>query len=94
MSVASPLAAERIRSRLARIAAGELPEGAAAAKHAWEIGDAERALLERALLDFEQAPIFTIHGFCQRVLTEDAFLAGRLFDQELIDEHFTCTPSR
>ena len=32
----------------------------------------DRALLLTALRDFDQAAIFTIHAFCQRVLTEHA----------------------
>ena len=36
-----------------------------------------------ALLDIDQAAIFTIHGFCQRVLTEHALESGQMFDCEL-----------
>lgn len=36
-----------------------------------------------ALLDIDKASIFTIHGFCQRVLTEHALESGQLFDAEL-----------
>ncbi|HMK64526.1 MAG TPA: UvrD-helicase domain-containing protein, partial [Thermodesulfobacteriota bacterium] len=41
------------------------------------------AVLRRALCDFDQAAIFTIHGFCQRTLQESAFESGALFDTEL-----------
>ncbi len=47
----------------------------------WEIDDAQRRKLERALFAFDVAPIYTIHGFCQRVLTEYAFASGRAFEQ-------------
>ncbi len=40
--------------------------------------------LEEALLNFDEAPIYTIHGFCQRVLTERAFESGALFNAELV----------
>ncbi len=40
--------------------------------------------LEEAHRNFDQAPIFTIHGFCQRVLAERAFESGTLFDAELV----------
>src|SRR5205823_5437679 len=30
------------------------------------------AILQRALDQFDQAPVFTIHGFCQRLLQEHA----------------------
>lgn len=39
--------------------------------------------LESALLSIDQAGIFTIHGFCQRVLREHALESGQLFDAEL-----------
>ncbi len=42
--------------------------------------------LERALAGFDEAPIYTIHGFCQRVLRERAFEAGLLFDSELTED--------
>ena len=42
--------------------------------------DAEDAttLLRAALRDFDEASIFTIHGFCQRTLHESAFESGSL----------------
>ena len=40
--------------------------------------------LEAALVNFDEAPIFTIHGFCRRVLAERAFESGTLFDAELV----------
>ena len=46
-------------------------------------------ILERinhALLDIDQAGIFTIHGFCQRILSEHALESGQLFDAELTDD--------
>jgi exodeoxyribonuclease V beta subunit len=46
-------------------------------------------LLEAALRDFDEAAIFTIHGFCQRTLQESAFESGSLFDTELKPEQET-----
>ncbi len=43
-------------------------------------------LLEDALRDFDTASIFTIHGFCQRVLREHAFESGAAFDSELLPD--------
>lgn len=40
--------------------------------------------IHAALIDFDKAAIFTIHGFCQRVLAENAFEARNLFDTELV----------
>ena len=41
-------------------------------------------LLREALRTFDEAAIFTIHGFCRRMLQENAFESGSLFDTELI----------
>ena len=40
-------------------------------------------ILRTALRDFDEAPIYTIHGFCQRALHENAFESMGLFDTEL-----------
>ena len=42
--------------------------------------------LRRALMDFDQAAIYTIHGFCQRILHEYAFETGSSFDAELVPD--------
>ncbi|MFZ1984437.1 MAG: UvrD-helicase domain-containing protein, partial [Desulfatitalea sp.] len=39
-----------------------------------------------ALIDFDRAAIFTIHGFCQRVLSYFAFETGHLFEAELTQD--------
>lgn len=90
---------ERVRSRLAearkvineRIAS--LPSGAPADNTLNDFIDGlvKRGLapelakqrLEAALLNIDQAGIFTIHGFCQRILREHALESGELFDAEL-----------
>lgn len=51
--------------------------------------DRAEAALERiqdALRDFDSTAIFTIHGFCHRVLTDHAFETGDRFDTELMTE--------
>jgi exodeoxyribonuclease V beta subunit len=52
----------------------------------WRLDGPARERLRRALLGFDRASIFTIHAFCQRVLNENAFLHGRLFDEEAVNE--------
>ncbi len=42
------------------------------------------ARLHEALIDFDQAAIYTIHGFCQRIIHENAFETHNLFDTELV----------
>lgn len=45
--------------------------------------ESARRRLTHALNDFDQASIFTIHGFCMRTLMDHAFGSGILFDTEL-----------
>src|SRR5262249_51731114 len=53
----------------------------------WMIDDDARRRLRVAVTAFDHAPITTIHGFCHRILIEDAFSARRLFDQtQIADE--------
>ena len=53
-----------------------------------EITDSEQAaawllLAERQM---DEAAVFTIHGFCQRMLSLNAFESGMLFEQKLIED--------
>ncbi len=43
-------------------------------------------LIQDALINFDNAAIFTIHGFCQRILHENAFETQSLFDTELVTD--------
>lgn len=40
--------------------------------------------LQRALVSFDEAAVYTIHGFCKRVLTDNAFEAHLRFESELV----------
>ncbi len=40
--------------------------------------------LQLALVSFDEAAVFTIHGFCKRVLSENAFEARMPFESELV----------
>src|SRR5260370_26143884 len=42
--------------------------------------------LKLALQSFDEAPIFTIHGFCARVLADRAFESAALFEAELVTD--------
>ncbi|HEX4422950.1 MAG TPA: UvrD-helicase domain-containing protein [Kofleriaceae bacterium] len=54
---------------------------------AWRLDDDARRRLRAAVTAFDHAPIYTIHGYCHRLLIEDAFSARRLFDQtQVADE--------
>ncbi len=46
----------------------------------------KRKLLEEELLKMDRASIFTIHSFCQRMLTENAFESGISFGAELLTD--------
>jgi exodeoxyribonuclease V beta subunit len=52
----------------------------------WLIDERARRKLREALFAFDRASISTIHGFCQRLLSEHAFANRRLFNEEAIDE--------
>ena len=43
-------------------------------------------LLNDALRNFDSAGIFTIHGFCQRVLHENAFESGQTLDAQIVKD--------
>jgi len=45
-----------------------------------------RRLLTEALQDFDEASVFTIHGFCQRILLDYAFETGSFFGTELVTD--------
>jgi exodeoxyribonuclease V beta subunit len=51
-------------------------------------GDRERmrARLDAALHTFDEAAVFTIHGFCQRALSDTPFVAGLPFTLELLHD--------
>ncbi|HUN55286.1 MAG TPA: exodeoxyribonuclease V subunit beta [Smithella sp.] len=40
--------------------------------------------LSRVLADYDETAIHTIHGFCDRILKENAFESGMMFDAEII----------
>lgn len=87
---------ERLRGRLAqmlrRIDTGDSDEDFCDAlyetlglAHDERCADARR-LLVAALHGFDQAAIFTIHGFCQRALADRAFASGLPFALELVPD--------
>lgn len=53
-----------------------------------EIPDLEEAarVLLLAERQMDEAAVFTIHGFCQRMLSLNAFESGMLFEQQLIED--------
>jgi exodeoxyribonuclease V beta subunit len=78
---------ERIRARLADLLAvyDGTPSGDDFLNrlHARYPDEASRRRLLLAVHGFDEAAIFTIHGFCQRALQDAAFEAGGDFDSEL-----------
>ncbi|MEI6561692.1 MAG: exodeoxyribonuclease V subunit beta [Verrucomicrobiota bacterium] len=82
---------ERVRARL-HAALVELKSGAAkdeiAAKYLAENTDPAPGIgaLELAVQSFDEARIFTIHGFCQRLLQEHAFESGARYGAQLLTD--------
>ncbi len=88
----------RIRARLAEARAmlhqGQADKQAdpwfASLPEQYPAGEArQKALLnlELALLEIGEAPIHTIHGFCQQTLARHALGSGQVFEAEQIDEN-------
>lgn len=81
---------ERIRARLAELLAlyegGESRDDFLRELHRRHPGEVARRRLLLAVHGFDEAAIFTIHGFCQRALQDSAFEAGGDFDAELIQD--------
>jgi exodeoxyribonuclease V beta subunit len=78
----------RVRGKLEALHRGEGPaptEAEIAAGDFWTLDEAAQGRLARALHAFDGATIATIHAFCQRVLRENAFASGRLFEEQQVD---------
>ncbi len=75
----------RIRGLLERVLYGGAAIGGAPGTEVRTFDETARIRLEAALFSFDRAPIFTIHGFCQRVLSELAFDSGMSFQVEVVD---------
>ena len=80
---------DRIRSRLVEVKnvlSGKPSKDAALNDWVFGLEDSSKAknLLIDALADIDNASIFTIHGFCQRVLTQYALESGQVFGAELL----------
>jgi exodeoxyribonuclease V beta subunit len=81
---------ERVRARLYdafRQLKDEMPKDALTAQIAarTRLNESQRAI-ELALHSFDDAQVFTIHSFCQRVLQDYAFESGITFDGELVPD--------
>ena len=75
----------RLRTKLTDIlGATEGREGGADGE-VWRIDASAEQRLARALVSFDAASISTIHAFCHRMLSENAFDNRRLFKEELVD---------
>jgi len=75
---------ERVRAKLRQLAGGKAP-APGPGDEAWRIDEPSRRTLAAAVARFDAATLSTIHGFCQRVLTEHSFAHKRLFEQRLVD---------
>jgi len=86
----------RIRARLSEAEAAFAPDAEptdalfVALRRRLRVDDPDlrhaRAKLGQALGSFDETPIYTIHGFCQRVLRDRAFESASLFDVELVTD--------
>ncbi len=77
----------RIRDKLSSVQSageGEADPGRGGSDGAWIIDERAKLRLQAARDGLDRASISTIHGFCQRVLSEHAFAHRRLFTQEIV----------
>jgi exodeoxyribonuclease V beta subunit len=72
----------RVSALIRRVAAAAAEP---AAGPGWIVDDEARGRLMAAARQIDTAPISTIHAFCQRVLTEQAFTGGRMLVQEQVE---------
>jgi len=88
---------ERILSRLVEVRDGLMTGESqdVVVRHALAVTADRReqaiAALEFAIASFDLAPIYTIHGFCQRALSEHAFESAMPFSAEILEDE---TPLR
>jgi exodeoxyribonuclease V beta subunit len=78
----------RVRAKLEQLLGGRAESASPEQERRgdfWTLDAPARARIERALHTFDATTIATIHAFCQRVLRENAFASGRLFDEQHID---------
>jgi exodeoxyribonuclease V beta subunit len=75
----------RIRKALEKIRFGAPDPEPVGESETIRIDESGRNQLDEAFRAFDRAPIFTIHGFCNRVLTDFAFHSGTLLNLELTD---------
>ena len=54
------------------------------ARHGGSTASAQR--IRAAIANFDRAAIFTIHGFCHRMLRDNSFESGLRFDAELVED--------
>jgi exodeoxyribonuclease V beta subunit len=73
---------QRIRAKLEELITRTSHDDA---EPAWVLDAEAKRRLSNALFALDSATIATIHSFCQRVLTENAFANGRLFSQTQAD---------
>jgi exodeoxyribonuclease V beta subunit len=75
----------RIRSLIHRVGRARVAPAAPPGSGAWTIDDEARRRLAAAARAIDGAAISTIHAFCQRVLTEQAFAGRRLLIQQAVE---------
>ncbi|HEY6476786.1 MAG TPA: UvrD-helicase domain-containing protein, partial [Polyangia bacterium] len=73
----------RIRTLIETVA--RIDRSTGEAPSAWTIDGGARDRLNAAMAALDGASISTIHAFCQRVLTEQAFAGGRLLLQQSVE---------
>lgn len=82
VDVYSALSGEVVRDEVKKDLRRTFPE-------IWKTEDSRaraRQILRCGLTGFDEGAVFTIHGFCQRILHDKAFLTGTQFDAEVLQD--------
>ena len=79
---------ERLNECLHLLENGYSGEDAFLNEYQTQIADPEeaKARFRHAIQNFDDAQVTTIHGFCQKILKEEALLAGTPFDPEVVQQ--------
>lgn len=79
---------KRLKECLKRLETGDKSDDLFANEFADQVPGREEAVqrLKAAIQNFDDSQVYTIHGFCQKILKEEALLAGTPFDFEVVQQ--------
>ncbi|WP_234571741.1 exodeoxyribonuclease V subunit beta [Rhodohalobacter sp. 614A] len=78
----------RLKECLNRLETGKESDDSFVNEFADQVSNSDEAIqrLKTAIQNFDDSQVYTIHGFCQKILKEEALLAGTPFDFEVAQQ--------